>query len=69
MTATLQLYLALGFGRLALLVDLVLTAAVVATVAIVMIRSRRPQPAGPPVSAVVAEAEAVVAEARHHERA
>jgi len=67
MTATLQLFLAFGFGRDALIADLVLSA--VATGATLVVLSRRRQRQGVrAVPAVVAEAEAVVAGAPEHQR-
>lgn len=61
MVATLQLFLALGLGRAAVVADVVLTVAVLAVVAVLMARDRRRLAA--PATDVVAEAEAVVLEA------
>ncbi len=60
MLSTVQLFLALGFGRFALVADLVVTGAAVAVATVVAVRSgrtSRPQQQ----DTVVAEAEAVVA--------
>ena len=67
MTATLQLFLAFGFGRDALIAELVLGA--VATVVTLVVMSRRSQrQSDPALPAVVAEAEAVVAGAAQRQR-
>ena len=58
MFATLQMLVALGLGRSALVADLVLTGAAVAAGVVVVARSRRQSASGK--SSVVAEAEAVV---------
>lgn len=63
MTATLQLFLALGFGRFALLADLAFMAVSGLVTFAVIARSRRGTAAADPGSHVVAEAEAVVADA------
>ena len=61
MTATMQLFLALGFGRFALLADLAFVAlSTVATFALIA-RSRRSTATANRGSHVVAEAESVVA--------
>ena len=71
MTATISLLLGLGFGRTAVVVDLVLTGVILAVGAVVMTRAGRVQAKGTPPaglhagSGVVAEAEAVVADADH----
>ncbi len=67
MFATLQLYLALGFGRAAFLADLALTGVGAAAVGIVVARARRSQAPVRAESDVVAEAEAVVTGAGDHQ--
>jgi len=62
MVATLQLVIALGLGRFALLADLVLTGTAGVIVAVAMTRARRAQP---PTAAPVVEAEVVVTDALH----
>lgn len=61
MVATIQLFLALGLGRAAVVADVLLTVTVLAVVAVLVMRDRS-RPAVPPTD-VVAEAEAVVLEA------
>jgi len=69
MTATISLLLGLGFGRAALVADLVLTGAFLAGGAAVVARARRVSastaPAPPADAEVVAAAEAVVSGADH----
>jgi len=67
MTATLQLFLAFGFGRNALIAEAVLCAVATAVTLVVVSRRSRHQ-AVRAVPAVVAEAEAVVAGAAEHQR-
>ena len=64
MFATLQLFLALGFGPAALVADLVVTGAAVLT-GILVVRARRP--AAPAPAAVVSEAEAAIRDAEAHQ--
>ena len=65
MLSTIQLFLALGADRTALVADLVLSVVAGGVVAAVLARSRRRQPAvtAADPAGVVAEAEAVVHEA------
>ena len=65
MLSTIQLFLALGFGRFALVADLVLMGVGVAIATVVATRRRGTTPPPP----VVAEAEAVLASAPDHQPA
>ncbi len=69
MTATLQLFLALGLGRFALLADLGFMAVSTLVTFALIARSRRGTAAADPGTHVVAEAEAVVADAAEHQLA